>query len=128
MVQKGSISEAKRYVENARTILTEKGLKEDRYYQDSKCVKMAGHTAYTGILVALDMFFGVKRKGRKDVQWYKEQLATKDKRVLKDFISAYDLLHLAMSYDGNTDSEIAKLGLTRADEIIQWVEQRTATC
>jgi len=128
MTDKNPISEAKRYVENARTILKEKGLKEDRYYQDPKYVKMAGHTAYTGILVALDLFFGVKSKGRKDVHWYKEQLATKDKKALKDFISAYDLLHLAMSYDGNTDSEIAKLGLTRADEIIQWVEQRTATC
>lgn len=128
MNDKNPVLEAKRYLDNARTILREKAAKEDRYYQDPKYVKMAGHTAYTGILVALDLFFGVKGKGRKDVNWYKEQLAARDKRALKDFISAYDLLHLAMSYDGNTDSEIAKLGLTRADEIIQWVEQRTATC
>jgi hypothetical protein len=59
MANKNPISEAKHYVENARTILKEKGLKEDRYYQDPKYVKMAGHTAYTGILVALDLFLGV---------------------------------------------------------------------
>ncbi|ACT92362.1 DUF5618 family protein [Dyadobacter fermentans] len=128
MTDKNPISEAKRYLDNARTILKEKGNKENRFYRDPKYVKMAGHTAYAGVLLALDACFGDKTKGRKDVGWYKEQLSGMDKTALKNFISAYDLLHVAMSYDGNTDSDIAKLGLTRADEIILWVEQRTVTC
>ena len=48
------IEEAKRYLANAREILNDKGQKEDGLYQDIKYVKMAGHTAYAGVLVALD--------------------------------------------------------------------------
>lgn len=59
------IIEAKRYMNNAREILREKALKEDGYYQDSKYVKMAGHTAYTGILIALDGFLEKKGKAEK---------------------------------------------------------------
>lgn len=128
MAAKDPILEAKRYVENARTILREKAIKEDDLYSDRKYVKLAGHAAYTGVLVALDGFFGVKKKGRKDVGWYEQQLATIDKKVLSNFVSAYELLHLSMSYDGTREAVVAQQGLKRADEIIQWVEQRTATC
>lgn len=128
MTAKDPVSEAKRYVENARTILREKAIKEDDLYTDRKYVKLAGHAAYTGVLVALDGFFGVKTKKRKDVGWYQEQLASIDKKLLGNFVSAYELLHLYMGYDGAREAGIAQLGLKRADEIIQWVEQRTATC
>jgi len=64
-----SILAAKRYLDNAKEILREKALKDDGYYQDFKYVKMAGHTAYTGILLALDFYPGKKGKGRKDVDW-----------------------------------------------------------
>lgn len=128
MAAKDPVSEAKRYVENARTILREKAIKEDDLYTDRKYVKLAGHAAYTGVLVALDGFFGVKTKKRKDVGWYQEQLASIDKKLLGNFVSAYELLHLYMGYDGALEAGIAQLGLKRADEIIQWVEQRTATC
>ncbi len=62
------IQEAKRCLANAREILSEKGQKEDGLYQGIKYVKMAGHTAYTGVLVALDASLGKKMKGRKDVE------------------------------------------------------------
>ena len=128
MTDKNPVLEAKRYLDNARTILREKALKEDDLYIDRKYVKLAGHAAYTGLLVALDGFFGIKTKKRKDVSWYKEQLASVDKKVLNNFVSAYELLHLYMGYDGAREAGIAQLGLKRADEIIQWVEQRTTTC
>jgi hypothetical protein len=124
MVKKNSILEARRYLDNARAILREKALKEDEYYQDEKYVKLAGHAAYAGVLIALDSLLGDKKKGRKEVSWYKEQLAAMDKKVLKHFISAYDLLHLSMSYDGNPETAVAQLGLKRAEEIISWVETR----
>lgn len=126
MANKNPVLEAKRYVDNARTILREKALNEDDLYIDRKYVKLAGHAAYTGVLMALDGFFGIKTKKWKDVSWYKEQLASVDKKVLNNFVSAYELLHLYMGYDGAREAGIAQLGLKRADEIIQWVEQRTA--
>ncbi len=123
--------EAKRYIENARELLRDKANKEDGIYQDTKYVKLAGHAAYAGILVALDGLLGKKTKGRKDpvrrpVDWYKQQLAKLDRRILGQFIAAYDTLHLSMSYDGNPDAEVAQTGLKRAETVIDWVEQRTA--
>jgi hypothetical protein len=128
MQKKDPVLEAKRYVENARAILREKAIKEGDRYTDKKYVKLAGHAAYTGVLLALDGFFGAKKKGRKDVGWYEEQLASVDRKALSNFVSAYELLHLSMSYDGTSEAVVAQQGLKRADEIIQWVEQRTATC
>jgi hypothetical protein len=128
MQQKNPVLEAKRHLDNARTILREKAGKEDDQYTDRKYVKLAGHAAYTGVLVALDGFLGVNTKKRKDVNWYKEQLASIDKKVLNNFVNAYEMLHLYMGYDGTREAVIAQQGLKRADEIIQWVEQRTATC
>jgi hypothetical protein len=128
MADKNPIREAKRYLDNASTILKEKAMKENDRYSDRKYVKLAGHAAYTGVLVALDGFFGIKTKKRKDVNWYKEQLASIDKKVLGNFVDAYELLHLYMGYDGTQNAIVAQQGLKRADEIIQWVEQRTAAC
>lgn len=119
-----TIQEAKRYVDNARNLLSDKAQKDEGYYQDTKYVKMAGHTAYSGVLVALDGLFGKKKKGRKDVDWYKQQLAQMDRRVLNAFLSAYDTLHLSMGYDGNPSSEVAYAGLKDAETIINWVETR----
>jgi len=122
-----SIQEAKRYLDNAKEILREKALKDDGYYQDSKYVKMAGHTAYTGILLALDVYLGKKGKGRKDVDWYKEHLSKLDKKVLNAFLTAYQVLHLDMAYDGAKSAELAATGLKEAEKIITWLETRTAT-
>ncbi|MGA0556975.1 DUF5618 family protein [Larkinella sp. VNQ87] len=121
-----TVQEAKRYIDNAREILREKANKEDGYYQDTKYVKMAGHTAYAGVLVALDVLLGKKGKGRKDVDWYKQQLARIDKKLLHSFVGVYDTLHLSMSYDGNPLASVATAGLAEAEAIIQWVENRTA--
>lgn len=128
MADKNPVLEAKRYVENARTILREKAIKENDRYADRKYVKLAGHAAYTGVLVALDGFFGITTRKRKDVNWYKDQLASIDKKVLGNFVDAYELLHLYMGYDGTQNATVAQQGLQCANEIIQWVEQRTATC
>ena len=122
-----SIVEAKRYLDNAKEILREKALKDDGYYQDSKYVKMAGHTAYTGILLALDVYLGKKGKGRKDVDWYKEHLSKIDKKVLNAFLTAYQVLHLDMAYDGAKSAKLAATGLEEAENIINWLETRTAT-
>ena len=118
------ITEAKRYLSNAKEILREKAVKEDGLYKDRKYVKMAGHTAYVGVLVALDSVLGDKKKGRKSVDWYKEELAKRDKKILNAFVVAYDTLHLTMSYDGNLSATISKEGLDLAEQIINWAEQR----
>ncbi|TDE16670.1 DUF5618 family protein [Dyadobacter psychrotolerans] len=120
------ILEAKRYMENAKDILREKAIKEDGYYRDSKYVKMAGHTAYAGILVALDEYIGKKGKGRKDVDWYRSHLSQLDKKLLNSFLTAYQLLHLDMAYDGANSAKLAAIAFEEAENIIRWLETRTA--
>ena len=119
-----NISEAHRYIHNAKEILRDKAKKEDSRYNDRKYVRMAGHTAYLAILVALDGYFGVKKKGRKKVEWYQEQLAKTDKKILNSFLNAYEILHLGMGYDGDLSAVIASEGLKEAEEIINWVESK----
>ena len=119
-----NISEAHRYINNAKEILRDKAKKEDSRYNDRKYVRMAGHTAYLAILVALDGYFGVKKKGRKKVEWYQEQLAKTDKKILNSFLNAYEILHLGMGYDGDLSAVIASEGLKEAEEIINWVESK----
>ncbi|MCF0058364.1 DUF5618 family protein [Dyadobacter sp. CY356] len=122
-----SISEARRHIANAKEILSEKAKKEDGRYQDKKYVKMAGHTAYTGVLLALDILLGNKKKStRKSVEWYRSELSNRDKKISGSFADVYDVLHLSMGYDGLSNAKIAAMGLQEAEKIISWVEQRLA--
>ena len=121
-----TVQEAKRYLDNAKEILIEKAKKEDGFYQDKKYVKLAGHAAYTGVLVALDGLLGAKGKGRKSVEWYQNELSKVDRKALTTFNDAYDTLHLAMSYDGNRSAALSTTGLKLAESLISWVETRTA--
>jgi len=121
-----NILEANRYLANAKDILRDKAAKEDGYYQDKKYVRMAGHTAYLGVLEALDSLFGNKKKGRKNIDWYQSEIGKIDKKILNHFNSAYDTLHLAMGYDGHPSSKITAEGLKEAEIIINWVAQKQA--
>lgn len=48
------IKEANQYLSNAKEILSEKAGRVNGAYTDKKYVRMAGHTAYMGVLHALD--------------------------------------------------------------------------
>lgn len=76
-------AEAMRYMENAEETL-KKARKEGKYYQDEKCVKTASGIAYNGVLKALDGFLilnGIdKKKGRKSIGWYQENIAKNDRK------------------------------------------------
>ena len=85
---------------------------------------MAGNTAYSSVLEALDGYFGLKKKGRKSVEWYQEELGKMDRKMLTTFNSAYNMLHLFMGYDGELSVKVSKAGLEEAEKIIQWVESK----
>lgn len=113
-----NIKEAQRYIANAKEILSEKAKKKDGYYTDTKYVKIAGDTAYKGVLVALDGVFGKKSKGRKDIDWYRQNTAKWNKKLLPVLNSAYDILHLSLGYDGALDARVANVGFDNAERII----------
>jgi hypothetical protein len=117
-----SIAEAKRYLTNAKEILRTKGGNGvPGYYNDPKYVKMACNTAWNGVLVALDSVVPrLPKEARKSVDTYKQYLATRNRKVLNDFVSAYNYLHLLGGYDGDLNKTTASTGLKLAEEIIRW--------
>ena len=125
---KHPIREAERYLQNARDILTEKAGKEGRYYTDKKYVKMAGDTAWKGVLVALDAVLPVRvnlRKGqRPDFQDYQEEIAKRDRKMPPVLVNAYDSLHKAMGYDGNTDYKMVQISLDKARILLNWADKQ----
>jgi len=121
MPEKNHYLEAKRYVDNARKILTNHAGKHGEFYTDPKYVKMACNTAYTGVLVALDGTFQLRKKGqRSDVIKYRKAIGEKNKSILTYFNSAYNTLHLLCGYDGDLYVDNSQNGLKLADKIIEW--------
>lgn len=114
-------TEAIRYMDNAKETLKKAG-KEDRFYIDKKYVKTACRTAYNAVLLALDGYLllkGIeKKKGRKDISYYEEEVSKLDKKLLNYVVEAYHSLHLSGYYDGNKDSKIILAGFELAYAII----------
>jgi len=121
-----AIKEAYRYLSNAKELLEEKAIRENGVYRDQKYVKMAGHTAYTGVLYALDQVITppTKKAKRKSVEFYREFLSKYDKKLLTEFNNLYDTLHLSLGYDGNTNFRIVKAGMLMAKEFIAKIDLR----
>ena len=121
---KHPIREAERYLENARQILSEKAEKDGDYYNDSKYVKMAGNTAWNGVLVALDAVLNVRstmKKGqRPEFKDYQEAIAKKDSKMARPLLGAYESLHKTMGYDGNPVYKVVQSSLEQANIIISW--------
>ena len=118
------IREAGRYIENAEQILSEKAGKEGEYYSDSKYIKMAGNTAWNGILVALDAVLNVRaaiKSGRRpDFKDYQMAIAKKDAKMTRPLLTAYESLHKTMGYDGNLRYRIVQDSLKQAKIILDW--------
>jgi len=122
------IREAERYLQNARQILSEKAEKEGDYYNDSKYVKMAGNTAWNGVLVALDSVLNIRSKMKKgqrpEFKDYQEAIAKKDNKMTRPLLGAYESLHKAMGYDGNPVYKVVQSSLEQANIIIYWANQQ----
>lgn len=117
-------AEAKRYLSNAVEILKTKGKVENNYYTDKKYVKMASHTAYTGVLYALDNTLKMPKKIRNHEQEYVKALAMQNRKMATNFNRVYDILHLSGGYDGNGDLKTLRSGFEAANELIDWCASR----
>ncbi len=121
--------EAVRYINNATEILRAKGKKQDKYYQDDKYVRMACATAYNGVLLAADTYLEMKGKAiekkkgsRIKVEDYKTRLAKIDNKILKNFNTAYEILHIVGYYEGETKYAVIQAGIDSAVDIINQIK------
>ena len=122
MRRKNPIDGARRYVENARKTLKEKGEldTELNIYQDDKYVRAAGNYLWLGVLMALDAVFHVRadRRTRVDINDYRNVVGKRDKKLLALVNNGYDVMHLYMNYDGNQSKGVSDEGFRLANNII----------
>jgi len=125
---KHPIREAERYLQNAKQILSEKAQKDGKYYNDRKYVRMAGNTAWNGVLLALDSVLPVrsnlKRGQRPEFNDYLEAISNVDKKMSRPLLSTYESLHKALGYDGNPNYKIVQESISQAKIIIGWAEKK----
>ncbi len=122
MRKKNPIEEARRYVDNARETLREKGEfdAELNRYDDEKYVRAAGNYLWLGVLMALDAVFNVRedRRTRVDIKDYREAVGRRDKKLLALVNDGYDVMHLYMNYDGIQSKGVSDEGFRLANSII----------
>jgi len=120
-------SESMRYMDNAKDYL-KNAQKDGNYYRDIKYVRTACGTAYNGVLIALDCFLLLKgmqktsKKQRKSIEYYQENLAKIDKKMLDYLNATYKILHLWGYYDGIESVNVVKEGFTEANKIIDKIK------
>ena len=126
MKRKDPIAEARRYVENAKETLREKGEldAELRIYQDDKYVRAAGNYLWLGVLKALDAVFDVRtdHRTRVNVNNYLEAIGKRDRKLLCLVDDGYKVMHLSMNYDGVQSKDLCDMGFRLATQIIDRCE------
>jgi len=119
--------EAMRYMDNAKDCL-QKAQKDGKVYHDTKYVRMACGTAYSGMLIALDGFLilkGVhtpKARIRKSIEYYQDNITKIDRKMSNYLNIAYKILHLSGYYDGIESVTVVKEGFDMADTIIKKIK------
>ena len=126
MRKKDPIEEARRYVDNARETLKEKGEfnAELNRYDDEKYVRAAGNYLWLGVLMALDAVFHVRedRRTRVDIDDYRKAVGKRDRKLLALVNDGYEVMHLYMNYDGNQSKGVSDDGFRIANNIIDRCE------
>lgn len=119
---KDPVSEARRYVQNAKDLLREKADldTELQCYRDRKYVRMAGNTLWNGVLLILDAVFPINKgkSNRPDIDDYRNAVAKRDLKLLALVNMGYDVMHCSMGYDGVLKKSICQDGIELAIDII----------
>ena len=126
MKRKDPIAEARRYVENAKETLKEKGELdvEMNRYEDEKYVRAAGNYLWLGVLQALDAVFHVRSDRRKKVNIddYLDVIGNTNEKLMGLVDTGYYIMYVYMAYDGMRLKDISDIGFNIATQIIDRCE------
>ena len=115
-----AIIEARRNVNIAKAMLADQAKEKDGLFQNRTYVKKAGVAVYSSLLKAIDALL----TGDKRESLYQDELYKIDKKITSHFVTAQQILQTSMGIDGSRSVEIAKMGISEAEKIIGWVENR----
>lgn len=130
-IKERAISEAQRYLDNAKTMLSEKAGKKGDFYTDVKYVKTACGTAYCGVLIIIDAYIAINgevlklpKYARKSIEYYQANLATRNTTMLNYLNAAYRVLHLNGYYEGETKYAIIQAGMNVLKELTEYFRDK----
>ena len=128
---KKEYAEAVRYMDNAKETL-QKAQKDGAFYADAKYVRTACGTAYLGVLIALDAWLKTKdvnlpqKKKQKSIEFYQENIAKLDGKMINRLNNVYRQLHLNGYYWGETNIKAISGAFDSAYEIIEKIKPEDA--
>jgi len=124
-VNQEDCAQVARYLDNAKEDLQRAGNSEEgNRFKDRKYVRRASGTAYSAVLMAVDIWLGKKgivptKKERKSIDFYRNHLRKLDMKMLNSLNAAYDSFHLGGYYDGNLSKGNMSDGFEAADFIVK---------
>ena len=124
-----SISEAYRYLANAKETLSKSPIEYGRY-KDSKYVREAAGIAYLAALKALDVYFvsiGIEKKILpKSIDGYWDLIRKKvplNGKLTAAISTIYENLHVDAYYRGHTNTDLVKAGFDNARKVIEMISK-----
>ena len=81
---------------------------------------MAGNTLWNGVLLIINAVFLVKKtpKSRPHFDTYRKAVGARDQKLLSLFVTGYEVMHIAMGYDGIQSKSTSQDGFRIANDII----------
>jgi hypothetical protein len=120
-------AEAIRYMDNAKEALQKAEKRDDGYYKDKKYVRSACGIAYLGVLIAIEAWLAVNGvpdagKKKKSIDYYTNNVARINKKMLDFLNTAYNILHLEGYYRGEKSVDTIMSGFKAAYYIIDKIK------
>jgi len=124
-----AIKEAKRFLKNAKEILSKTEIEYNRIYKEPKATREAAGIAYLAALLAIDGFLISKGtspdKLPTSIQGYMDAVKKipRNGKLMANLITAYQNLHILAYYRGGVNVDMIKAGLKSVEEIINILEK-----
>jgi hypothetical protein len=124
-----AISEAKRFLKNAKEILSKTEIEYGKIYKDPKATREAAGIAYLAALLAIDGYL-ISKGTPKDklptsIDGYMDAVRKipRNGKLMANLITAYQNLHVFAYYLGGVNVDMIKAGLKSVEEIINILEK-----